>query len=316
MKFNKVTHLVGHHHPIYALAASSSVPRFYSAGHDKGVVEWDATQWQFIRVLCPIPQTAYQLQLVPEWNALLVALQSGTVHLVDLDSGQFLYTNDYHKKPVFAIGYDYQEHSDTLRIYIASEDGVLTQWLLKKSSEVQQLASFQLAVPIRCLAINARMNTLVLGDKQGFLHFFDRDALTLIKSVQAHEQGVTSVRFSPDGKCLFTSGRDARMCVFDSLSYSQIHEWVPHLFAAYAIQFHPSLPVFATASRDKSVKIWSADDFRLLRSLSIEKGFEAHRLSVNSLTWDASGKYLITAGDDKIIMVWEWESFANFDSAT
>lgn len=315
MKFKKVAHLIGHHHPIYALAASSSTPRFYSGGHDKGIVEWDATQWKFIRVLCPIPQTAYQLQLVPEWNALLVALQNGTVQLIDLNSGQFLYTNDFHKKAVFSIGYDYQEQSDSLRIYIASEDGVLSQWILSKSCMDQQLATYQLSVPIRSLAINIGTNAMVLGDKQGFLHFFDRDALTLLKSVQAHEQGVTSVRFSPDGKYIFSSGRDARMCVFDSLSYAQIHEWVPHLFAVYSIQFHPSLPIFATASRDKSVKIWSSNDFRLLRSLSIEKGFEAHRLSVNSLTWDASGKYLITAGDDKIIMVWEWESFANFDSA-
>ncbi|HZH55358.1 MAG TPA: WD40 repeat domain-containing protein, partial [Sphingobacteriaceae bacterium] len=82
-------------------------------------------------------------------------------------------------------------------------------------------------------------------------------------------------------------------------------EFVPHMFAIYSMEFHPNLPVFATASRDKSVKIWSAEDFRLLKSLSIEKGWEAHRLSVNALTWHPNGDQLFTTGDDKVIMVWD-----------
>ena len=77
------------------------------------------------------------------------------------------------------------------------------------------------------------------------------------------------------------------------------------MFTVYAIEYHPTLPVFATGSRDKSIKIWSADDFRLLRIISLEKGFDCHRLSINDIVWNPLKNQLISVSDDKTAMVWD-----------
>lgn len=41
----------------------------------------------------------------------------------------------------------------------------------------------------------------------------------------------------------------------------------------------------------------------LLKNISIDRGYEAHRLSINTATW--SGHQLITAGDDKLVKIWD-----------
>ena len=54
-------------------------------------------------------------------------------------------------------------------------------------------------------------------------------------------------------------------------SYELLQNIPAHLFAVNSIVFHPTLPYFATASMDKSIKIWGSDDFKLYKVISREK---------------------------------------------
>jgi len=54
---------------------------------------------------------------------------------------------------------------------------------------------------------------------------------------------------------------------------------------------------------DKSIKIWGAGDFKLYKTISREKGFSSHQLSVNKVVWN--GDQLISVSDDKRVMIWE-----------
>jgi centriolar protein POC1 len=90
--------------------------------------------------------------------------------------------------------------------------------------------------------------------------------------------------------------------IWDSLTFELIKSIPAHLFAVNHIAFHSSRPYFATASMDKSIKIWGADDFKLYKIISREKGFASHQLSINKLAW--SGDQLISVSDDKRIINW------------
>ncbi|RYY34254.1 MAG: WD40 repeat domain-containing protein, partial [Sphingobacteriaceae bacterium] len=76
-----------------------------------------------------------------------------------------------------------------------------------------------------------------------------------------------------------------------------------HLFAVNHIAFHPSLPYFATASMDKSIKIWDAQNFKLRKIISREKGIPGHVLSINKLVWNGDNQ-LISVSDDKRVIIW------------
>ena len=63
---------------------------------------------------------------------------------------------------------------------------------------------------------------------------------------------------------------------------------------------------FASASRDKSIKIWDPRNFKLLKVIDAsKKGMNAHINSVNKLLWLSYNNYLVSASDDRSIMVWE-----------
>ena len=79
------------------------------------------------------------------------------------------------------------------------------------------------------------------------------------------------------------------------------------MFAVYDKKFHPSKPYFATSSRDKSIKIWDSELFKLQKVISREKGMVAHSHSVNKICWEASTELLISVSDDTNVMAWAVE---------
>src|SRR5690606_4840467 len=110
-----------------------------------------------------------------------------------------------------------------------------------------------------------------------------------------------------DGTQLVTGSRDAHLRVWSTVNWECLYSFPAHLFAIYKIAWHPVYPYIATASRDKSIKIWRAEDFSLFKNLSFEKGIDAHKLSVNSIVWTKDGKHLISVSDDRLVKIWDFE---------
>ncbi|RYE35641.1 MAG: WD40 repeat domain-containing protein, partial [Sphingobacteriaceae bacterium] len=101
--------------------------------------------------------------------------------------------------------------------------------------------------------------------------------------------------------------RDAQLKVWDCKTFELLKNIPAHLFAVNSIAFHPTEPYFATASMDKSIKIWGSDDFKLYKIISREKGLPVHRLSINKVAWSLDGGKLVSVSDDKLVMVWDFK---------
>jgi WD40 repeat protein len=128
------------------------------------------------------------------------------------------------------------------------------------------------------------------------------------KDFIAHQLASNVVRYSPDGKLLLTGGRDAHLNIWQVGTYELVKSIPAHNWALYDIEFSPDAALFATASRDKTVKIWDATTFQLLQRITKEN-FDAHTHSVNKLIWSAYNNYLVSAGDDRMVMVREVNVF-------
>ena len=86
------------------------------------------------------------------------------------------------------------------------------------------------------------------------------------------------------------------------LSFSQSLETIiqkGHELAVVAVAVSKDSNYVATASRDKSAKLWEMNTGREVRS------FLGHEATVTSIEFTSDGKYLISGSNDKTVRIWD-----------
>lgn len=291
--------LSGHQNPVYALANSGEPGIFFTGGNDKGVVEWSLEKLSFTKVLMPVKTSVYSLHRYE--NQLFVGQRSGELNIFDLSTQLITANFQAHEKPVF----DIVTIPSKQEFLTASEDGTVGVWSLADLSLLYRIRVS--ADTVRAIAISADGLHAAFGCKDSVIRIYDLKDYSLLQVLEQHTLPVTSVQYSPDGKYLISGGRDAQLNFWSLPDYQLQHTIPAHLFSIYGIAFHPALPYFVTVSQDKNIKLWGSDDLKLYKILSIEKSTHGHTHSINKLVWSGDGKYLLTTGDDKLVMVWEWD---------
>ena len=141
---------------------------------------------------------------------------------------------------------------------------------------------------------------MACGD--GTVRIFDPVFFNEYHTIQAHKEGATAVAWHPTKPVLLSSGKDAMLRAFSTEENDKELIALPaHEFAIYAIAFSPDNQHFATASRDKSIKIWDTTSLEVIQRLDHKIG--GHNYSVNDLIWTENK--LISVGDDRKLIVWD-----------
>lgn len=296
MKFSLEQTLVGHQNPIYTLAIDTDRQLLYSAGADKGVVEWDLNTLSVKRILCAVPASVYILYDIPHTGLLAVGMRSGEIYIVDtatqtlraklkLDSGAVFNIKALSQKgELIAIG-------DAGKAYV---------WRME---DFQLLYSFQIApTTVRVIAVDEAENLLAFGDKNGVIYLYSAEDYRAITQKSVHEKSVTSLCFFEN--FLLSGGRDAQMYKLAIADLHTIQNITPHMFTVYNIAPIVGTPYFSTVSRDKTIKVWDSN-LKLIRNVSRDRDFDSHFLSINSQSYDPQLQLLATAGDDKMIKIWK-----------
>jgi len=174
----------------------------------------------------------------------------------------------------------------------------LEKWAVKKRIAPSEKSA-------RAIAINPSSGEVAVGFSDHCIRIFSLDEFQLKSEFKAHSNSVFTLSYSPDGKLLFSAGRDARFSVWNVKSnYSKVEEVVAHMYAINHITFSPDGEHFATCSMDKSIKIWDTKNLKLLKV--IDKGRHAgHGTSVNKLLWTSFNNQLVSASDDRTISAWD-----------
>jgi len=148
----------------------------------------------------------------------------------------------------------------------------------------------------------------------GSLHVADVEAGTVVSTVRnAHLLPIQSVSFSHDGTTLYTGSYDRSIHVYDvsnlgsgssassaagagaagadRASSALICSLVGHLHWVTSVAASPATHHIASASADRSVRVWDA------RKRECVHSFEGHGERVWSVSWNPAGTRLATATD-------------------
>jgi WD40 repeat protein len=297
MNIRKVDTFSGHRDSVYTIISDHTAHGFYSAGGDGFVIHWDLNKPDLGKLVARVGVSVYAMALNRADNTVWIGQNYEGIQVLDSINNKIEKTSKITTAAIF----DIQIFGE--KALIALGDGVVV---------VMDIPSFSIqkhikvsSKSIRTIAVNAATNEFAVGDSEWNVNIFDLDGFSLKKTIQSHSNSVFSVKYSPDGKYLFTTGRDAHLKIWDvNDAYGMVTDIPAHLYAINDIAFSPDRTLFATCSMDKSVKVWDAGTFKLKKIIDRAR-HAGHGTSVNKLLWTTFENQLISCSDDRTVSVWE-----------
>ncbi len=109
---------------------------------------------------------------------------------------------------------------------------------------------------------------------------------------------VSTIAFSPDGKTVLVGGQDALIYQFQT-DGKLVRTFAGHTSAITGLAFHPAGAVLASASKDRTVRLWNLANGQALKTL------EGHGAWVQGLAFVTHGTRLASVSADHTVRVWD-----------
>lgn len=300
MSYFQLEHVFsGHQGSVYTLANGPEPHVFFSAGSDRIVAQWDslAENRQDGKMVARATDVVYSMRYLAEDARLLIGQAAGFIHVVELNKQEEVRLIQLHGGPVFSIVYCDRYHL----LATVSGDGTLA---LMDAVELEVQSRLRITdKKVRSLAFHPTEDFAIAACGDGSIVKISIPNFKVEDRIQVNDPdfSVNALAISPCGNYFLSGGRDAMLNLFEVATFRKIQSVPAHNYAIYSIGFDCN-GRFATASRDKTVKLWDFRRFEVIERLEGNDG-KGHANSVNALLWLPDGS-LLSAGDDRSVRLW------------
>ncbi|KAG2298556.1 hypothetical protein Bca52824_035028 [Brassica carinata] len=275
------------------------------------------------------PQHVNKLEISPDKRHLAAACNP-YIRLFDINSHHaHVRTFVAHTRNVTAVGF----HSDGNSMYSGSEDGTLRIWDLRAPNRpevyerncLKAYHSCGSVTPINTVVLHPNQIELISGDQDGIIRVWDtRMNASTIELVPEPDTAIRSLSVKGMGQYWLLLTTVAHVIT----EFEPIHKLQAHNRQILKCVLSPESKYLATASSDKTVKIWNVDNFTLDKVLTgmismylISISFSSSKLNHQSYltghqrwVWDCAfsvdAKFLFTASSDMTARLWSVEGEA------
>jgi WD40 repeat protein len=283
--------LEGHSGSLYAI--NENEKNIYTGGSGNIIAEWPKKNIDQKVALAQIDQPVYQFRI---YKGLLFAGQyNGCLLVIDLKERKILKNLQLHNQSIFDI------YINDQNICSAGGDGTLV--ILNHEYELIKRIE---------IATDSLRNILIFEDKL-FIASSEPSIIQLnlndhsFKKIEyLHEKSIFCLA-NIDNQYLISGGRDAQLIIQDIHSFEVIHKIPAHLATINDLSYNKTLGLLASASKDKTIKLWDIRNFKLLKVIDQNK-FNYHGNSVNKILWSNDDKSLISVSDDRLGIIWNIET--------
>lgn len=159
---------------------------------------------------------------------------------------------------------------------------------------------------VTTFAVTPDGSRLVSASHSMHLSIWDLQTFKTQRVFKAHEAPVLAMDIDSTSTLVATGSADNTVKVWDIERGYCTHNFKGHSGLVTAVKFHPvnkDKLCLVTASDDGVVRIWN------LHSRKCEAALDSHVSAVKSIdfTCHDEGRYMITAGRDSVINVWDWK---------
>ncbi len=297
LMITQVAKLRLHQGSIYCLEKGENDLTFFSAGSEGLVAKWNIQDVKNPVAVAKVDGHIFSLLFLAHKNHLLIGTMSGALHIIDLKLKKEIHYIAFHEQSIF----DIKEHDG--KIFVCSKDGSLSIWNAETYQFYKLITMSQQA--LRIIVFNPLEEEASIGSSDNKIYILDTRLLQITGSLEGPDNSVFSLCYSR-GSDLIAGSRDAQLYIYDSATFSLKSQIKAHLYTINHIVSLPEFGLLATASRDKTIRLWNAETLELEKSLDKEK-YDGHINSVNKLLWLSSDQFLISCSDDRSVIVWKIE---------
>ncbi len=121
----------------------------------------------------------------------------------------------------------------------------------------------------------------------------------LIRTLSGHEDTISQIKYSPDGKLIASVSWDRTIKLWDVGSGALVNTLKGHQDGINTIAFSPDGQTLISGSEDQTIKLWKLDGKpKLIKTLT------GHSDSIRAVTVSFDGKLIASAGYDNTIKIW------------
>lgn len=277
--------LEGHKDAIFCMVSKGD--SIYSGGADGYVARWNPDRNNDGSLFAQFGHAVYALYASEKH--LMVGCSNGVLYQLSTTDQKLVNEADLRSGGIFSI--------------VPTENG----WLIGTQKGAVFFLNEELEVQGTLLLSQRSIRSIIPINQHwvavcssGNYHAFGLSDIFLREEI--HTRPALVVSKNPYTQDLVSGGCDAILRVVTPGEFEEKSAINAHLYHIHSIAFHPNIPVFLSSSLDKSIKLWSAEDYQLLKVVEISKGF-GHTNSVNKVLWIGDNRF-ISCSDDRKMMVW------------
>ncbi len=157
---------------------------------------------------------------------------------------------------------------------------------------------------IYAVRLSPDRNVLATGGYDGLITLWDAVSGKQLRKLEGHHGAVFELAFRRDGQILASCSGDRTVKLWNVASGERLETLKESTKELYTLAFSPSGDQLAAAGVDNRIRVWqiSSDGKEGTNPLQISKF--AHETPVLRIVWSADGKTIISAGEDRLIKVW------------
>ncbi|OAQ72240.1 WD repeat protein [Pochonia chlamydosporia 170] len=302
--------LPGHRADIRALSLSSDDKMLASAANGSMKI-WNIKTQACIRTF----ECGYALccAFLPGDKVVVVGTKSGELQLFDVASASLLDNVQAHEGAIWSLSV----HPDGRSVVSGSADKTAKFWDFKIIQEevlgtkrttpklkLVQSRTLKVSDDILSLKFSPDAKLLAVALLDNTVKVFFVDSLKLYLNLYGHKLPVLSMDISYDSKLIVTSSADKNIRIW-GLDFGDCHKALfGHQDSILQVAFVPHNSDgnghhFFSSSKDRTIRYWDGDKFEQIQRL------DGHHGEIWTIAISHSGNFLVSAGHDKSIRVWE-----------
>jgi WD40 repeat protein len=252
--------LIGHNFQVLSIGFSPNGKYLASCSYDKTIKIWNLEERLEEYALTGHTDAVRSLEFSPDGNYLASGSQDKTIKIWNLAEKQEDYSPIDNSYEPLSIAF--------------SPDG-------------------------RYLASGSKGKTIGKGLRQKTIRIWNLIEKREEYSLAGHNNTVSCVKFSPDGRYLASASHDRTIKFWNLEKNQEEYSLIGHKDIVKTIAFSPNGKYFASGSHDKTIKLWN------LPAKKEEFSFTGHKDIIRTVAFCPRGNYIASGSIDKMIKVWD-----------